>query len=263
MAERKSRAGLFVGIALAAVLVAALVVFLVNLTGSAPQEETGVRGVPSDPTGNFMARVLGSTERFWAEEFKERRLPTYGMSAPTKYTDPTLVLFDDAVLTGCGGVSAAAGPMFCMRDHKLYIDPSFYDELAHNNNAPGDFAQAMVIAHEVAHHVQDLISAGGGPRDETENRQSVRFELQADCFAGAWGHAMSKQGLMDSTDLPEALTALNNIGDDVLMRPRDGSTANPAAFTHGTGLQRRKWFERGFAGDARDCDTFALAYEVL
>jgi predicted metalloprotease len=203
---------------------------------------------------DFSRVVLASTEDVWTEEFRKGALPEYGHTAPA-YRNPTLVVFSDAVATGCGEATSAVGPFYCAADRKLYLDPSFYDLMARRLRAPGDFAQAYVIAHEVGHHVQTLIGAHELRKaGEDRNQTSVRLELQADCFAGVWGHTARASLSINDEDLRAALTAAHNIGDDALGH-RDTAT-----FTHGSSAQRMRWFRRGFdSGDARHCDTYAVA----
>ncbi|HEX2659271.1 MAG TPA: neutral zinc metallopeptidase [Polyangia bacterium] len=203
---------------------------------------------------DFSRVVLASTEDVWSAQFKAGALPRYGAAAGA-YTVPKLAVFADAVSTGCGEATSAVGPFYCPRDRKLYIDPAFYDVMERRLRAPGDFAQAYVIAHEVGHHVQNLIGATDlGVRGETKNQISVRVELQADCFAGVWGHTARASLAITDEDLKEAVNAAHAIGDDTLGH------ANAAQYTHGTSAQRMKWFKRGFdSGDARQCDTFAVA----
>jgi predicted metalloprotease len=203
---------------------------------------------------NFSKVVLASTEDVWTPLFERRALPAYG-SSPGAYRHPTLVVFAHSVSTdGCGNAPSAAGPFYCPADQKLYIDPSFYDVMEKRLRAPGDFAQAYVIAHEVGHHVQNLIGATKlQPRGETSNQISVRVELQADCLAGVWGRTASAALQITDEDLGEALTAAHAIGDDTLGH------SDERKFTHGSSEQRKRWFRRGFAsGDARQCDTFAV-----
>ena len=201
---------------------------------------------------DFSRAVLGSTEDVWASQFQQNRLPNYG-AHPTAYTDPTLVVFTNAVQTGCGAAQSDMGPFYCPADHNLYVDPSFYQVMEQRLHAPGDFAQAYVIAHEVGHHVQSLIGATNlSLPGENQNQTSVRVELQADCFAGVWGHTAQAQLAIDEADLREALNAAHSIGDDTLG-------ARESQYTHGTSAQRMTWFRRGFdSGDARNCDTFAV-----
>ena len=207
----------------------------------------------------FSRQVLASTEDVWRQQFAQRRLPNYG-STPAAYSDPTLNVFQGQVSTACGVAPSSVGPFYCPGDNMLYIDPSFYQTMETQLNAPGDFAQAYVIAHEVGHHIQNLI--GSMRREmpgETQNQISVRTELQADCFAGVWGHTARADLAIDEADLREALNAAHAIGDDTLQRQSQG-TVNPSQFSHGTSAQRMQWFRRGFdSGDARQGDTFAVA----
>ena len=212
----------------------------------------------ASPTNNkacdFSRAVLASTEDVWAAQFQQGSLPRYG-SAPGAYTDPTLVVFSNSVATGgCGSATSDTGPFYCPGDHKLYIDPTFYDVMEQRLKAPGDFAQAYVIAHEVGHHVQNLIGATSiEPAGETKNQVSVRVELQADCFAGVWGHSARTSLKVNDDDLKEAVNAAHAIGDDALGH------ASTSDYTHGSSAQRMRWFRRGFdAGDPRNCDTFAV-----
>jgi len=198
--------------------------------------------------------VLASTEDVWTQKFERGALPNYG-SAPGAYQHPTLVVFADSVSTGgCGNATSATGPFYCPGDQKLYIDPSFYGVMEKRLRAPGDFAQAYVIAHEVGHHVQNLIGATRlQARGETSNQNSVRVELQADCLAGVWGRTARSALQITDEDLGEALTAAHAIGDDTLGH------SDERKFTHGSSEQRKRWFRRGFdSGDARQCDTFAV-----
>ncbi|MDX2237752.1 MAG: neutral zinc metallopeptidase [Hyphomonadaceae bacterium] len=225
-----------------------------------PGGETAEPASNTCPEGDapcvFVARVLNTTERVWTQKFAERAVP--GATGP--YQAPVLVLFDGNVSTACGSASSDVGPFYCPGDNKLYIDLTFYDVMARRLNAPGDFAQAYVIAHEVGHHIQFLTgatrqvdAARGGPR---ANEMSVRLELQADCFAGVWGHDTNEGGQLDPGDLEEALNAAHQIGDDTLQTQSKGY-AQPSTFTHGTSAQRMKWFRQGFtSGDPRTCDTF-------
>ena len=202
---------------------------------------------------DFSRVVLASTEDVWSGEFKKGALPDYGRSV-SAYRNPTLVVFSDGVATGCGNATSAVGPFYCPEDGRLYLDPSFYDTMERRLRAPGDFAQAYVIAHEVGHHVQNLIGARAIRKPgEDRNQNSVRLELQADCLAGVWGHTARASLSITDEDLREALTAAHNIGDDALGH------RNTATFTHGSSQQRMRWFRNGFdSGDARQCDTFAV-----
>ena len=203
---------------------------------------------------DFSRVILASTEDVWSEKFQRNELPRYS-EAPADYQQPTLVVFTEGVATGgCGTASSAVGPFYCPADRKLYIDPGFYDVMERRMKAPGDFAQAYVIAHEVGHHVQHLIGATrvrvGG---ESKNQTSVRVELQADCFAGVWGHSARATLAITEADLKEAVTAAHAIGDDTLGH------SDADDYTHGTSAQRIRWFRRGFeGGDPRQCDPFAI-----
>jgi predicted metalloprotease len=203
---------------------------------------------------DFSRVVLASTEDVWAQKFQSGTLPSYG-GAPGAYQQPTLVVFARSVSTGgCGNATSDVGPFYCPGDRKLYIDPSFYGVMERRLRAPGDFAQAYVIAHEVGHHVQNLIGSSRlKTRGESSNQNSVRVELQADCLAGVWGHTARASLKITDQDLGEALTAAHAIGDDTLGH------SDERKFTHGSSEQRMRWFRRGFdSGDARQCDTFAV-----
>jgi predicted metalloprotease len=203
---------------------------------------------------DFSRVILASTEDVWTATFRRDELPSYGRTQ-VQYSDPTLVVFAVSVDTACGTATSAIGPFYCPRDRRLYIDPDFYQVMERRLRAPGDFAQAYVIAHEVGHHVQNLIGVPTvPPRGESANQLSVRVELQADCFAGVWGHTARASLAIDDQDLKEAVNAAHAIGDDAL-----GNT-NTADQTHGTSVQRMRWFRRGFeTGDARKCNTFSAA----
>ncbi len=203
---------------------------------------------------DFSRVVLGSTEDVWKPLFQSGALPRYA-TAPSAYREPVLVVFADAVSTGgCGNATSDVGPFYCPADSKLYIDPSFYGVMEKKLRAPGDFAQAYVIAHEVGHHIQNLIGANRLKVDgETKNQVSVRLELQADCLAGVWGHSARASLAITDEDLSEATNAAHSIGDDTLGH------SNEKDYTHGSSDQRKRWFKRGFdGGDARQCDTFAV-----
>jgi len=207
---------------------------------------------------DFSRTVLASTEDVWRQQFSQGRLPNYGVQ-PGAYRDPTLAVFSGSVGTGCGTATSDVGPFYCPADGKLYIDPSFYEVMQSRLQAPGDFAQAYVIAHEVGHHVQSLIGATQRQvSGESQNQTSVRVELQADCLAGVWGHTAQASLAIDDADLREATNAAHNIGDDALGHSDERS------FTHGSSAQRMRWFRRGFdSGDARQCDTFAVSQAQL
>ena len=231
------------------------------LTGEQPGYS---QSVPRQTAGDeemvdFVSVVLGDTEQTWQQYFAQMQ---------RKYAYPTLVLFTGSVRSACGQASAAVGPFYCPGDQKLYLDLSFFEDLAQRHGAPGDFAQAYVIAHEVGHHVQTLlgiskqVQQAGEGRSKTEiNALSVRQELQADCFAGIWGHVASRQRqMLDPGDLEEALLAASSIGDDRLQREAGGAVV-PDSFTHGTSAQRMRWFKAGFeTGDLNACDTFSAEH---
>lgn len=218
-------------------------------------ETSAPRSAANDETAQFVSVILADTENTWSEIFS-------GLGGD--YPEPTLVLFSGSVSSACGYASAATGPFYCGADDKLYIDLSFYQQLARQLNAPGDFAQAYVLAHEVGHHIQNVL--GILPEfhkirrnlSKTEaNALSVRVELQADCYAGIWAHfAARQQGFVEEGDIEEALNAASRIGDDTLQRQAQGYVV-PESFNHGTSAQRARWFRRGFdAGQLDACDTF-------
>ncbi|MBX7192955.1 MAG: neutral zinc metallopeptidase [Sandaracinaceae bacterium] len=234
------------------------------MLGDSPSGAGGGVAVPGDSACSaspanmsacdFSRAVLGSTEDVWAAQFGQGRLPSYGGAAPGAYPPPTLVVFSQSVSTGCGEASSDTGPFYCPADRNLYIDPTFYDVMARQLRAPGDFAQAYVLAHEVGHHVQNTIGAMRvAVPGESDSQTSVRVELQADCLAGVWGHSARSTLQVSDEDLAEATNAAHAIGDDTLGH-RDEAT-----FTHGSSEQRVRWFRRGFeTGDARQCDTFSV-----
>ncbi len=221
-----------------------------------PGPAGGGRAAPSaDPTKEMVARVLGDTEDVWNALFK-------AMGAQG-YPKPNLVIFEGQVRSACGFASAAVGPFYCPGDGKLYLDTAFFDQLSKKFGAPGDFAQAYVVAHEVGHHVQnalgtmqqfDRLMQRVSPAER--NALQVRLELQADCYAGVWGHFAAKRNLLEQGDLEEGLRAAAAVGDDQIMRRTQGYVV-PDAFTHGSAQQRMYWFRRGLeTGDPRRCDTF-------
>jgi len=233
---------------------------LTGLVGQLPVQDVvqseGKTGDPQDAEGKFVDGVLESTNQVWAQQFE-----TMGKT----YEEPRLVLFTDAVQSACGNASAAVGPFYCPGDHKVYIDLSFYRDLKDRFGASGDFAQAYVIAHEVGHHIQNLLGisekmeqARGRLSEKEYNRLSVKLELQADFFAGMWAHHAQnlKDFRLDEGDLEEALNAANAIGDDKLQKQSQGEVV-PDAFTHGTSAQRVFWFKKGFeSGDINEEYTF-------
>lgn len=218
-------------------------------------DRAATRAPITDEGGDFASAILGSTEDVWSVLFRE---------GGAQYRTPTLVLFSDAVDSACGYNSAAVGPFYCPPDQKLYIDLSFFSQLARMGGA-GDFAQAYVVGHEVGHHVQNLMGTADSVRAQQQrndergaNRLQVAMELQADCYAGVWAHHANRgQTLLEPGDVEEGLAAAAAIGDDTLQR-NAGRRVTPDAFTHGTSAQRQSWLERGLqSGDPADCDTFA------
>lgn len=203
----------------------------------------------------FVSVVLADTEDTWNAIFD---------ASGQRYQEPRLVLFSDRVNSACGTASSAVGPFYCPADNQVYLDLAFFRDLKLQLGAPGDFAQAYVVAHEVGHHVQNLLgisqkvrAAGAGKSKSEVNALSVRQELQADCFAGVWGHNANNRQLLDEGDLAEALAAASAIGDDRLQR-RSGGEVVPDSFTHGSSQQRMRWFKRGFtSGDISQCDSFS------
>ncbi|BAY97077.1 neutral zinc metallopeptidase family protein [Tolypothrix tenuis PCC 7101] len=209
----------------------------------------------SDRMADFVSVVLADTEDTWSSLFQQQG---------KTYREPTLVLYSDAVESACGFTRSAVGPFYCPSDQKLYIDLSFYQDLKNRYQAPGDFAQAYVIAHEVGHHVQNLMGISQQVRtlqrqaDQVEaNQLSVRQELQADCFAGVWAyHADRSRQILESGDIEEALNAASSIGDDRLQSQARGYVI-PESFTHGSSAQRVRWFKRGIqTGNPEQCNTF-------
>jgi predicted metalloprotease len=202
----------------------------------------------------FVSTILAETEDTWSGIFQAN-----GMT----YKDPKLLLFSGGVRSACGFTSSAAGPFYCPNDQKVYLDTDFFQQLSQQFGASGDFAEAYVIAHEVGHHVQNL--TGILPKfnqmrqsmsEADANHMSMQVELQADCFAGVWGHYTAQKGILEQGDLEEALNAAKQIGDDTLQKKMQGYVV-PESFNHGTSAQRQKWFAAGFkSGKLSDCDTF-------
>ncbi len=225
------------------------------LPGNTPTEMTAEQKKADDERAEFVKVVLGYTEDVWGQIFQDMG---------QKYVDPTLVLFRESVQSACGNASAASGPFYCPGDQQVYIDLSFYEDMQDKLHAPGDFAMAYVIAHEVGHHVQKLLGVSDKMQrlrsnmSEVEyNKYSVMLELQADFYAGVWAnHADQMKKILDPGDIDEALNAANAIGDDRLQQESQGRVV-PDAFTHGTSAQRVYWFKKGFTtGDIRQGDTF-------
>ncbi len=232
------------------IVIAVGALFLFNNMGSI----LSAPPVQGSATDSFVAKVLASTEDSWTQIFA---------ASGQKYPAPTLVFFEGSVRSACGGASSASGPFYCPADRKVYLDTGFFDQLARQFGAPGDFAAAYVIAHEVGHHIQTV----KGTSQEVTRRQaragaaeanqlSVRLELQADCYAGVW--AANNRALLDETDFAEGVRAAQAIGDDTLQRQMQGRVV-PDSFTHGSADQRIRWLKRGFeTGDPNACDTFSV-----
>lgn len=268
--DRRSGGG---GLAIGGGLTAIIAVVFSLLTGQNPMELLGMfqggdsgtqqeapleTDVNQDEKGHFVSVVLADTEDVWNKLFSD---------AGSNYKEPTLVLFSGAVHSACGSASSATGPFYCPGDEKVYIDLSFYDELQSKFGAPGDFAMAYVVAHEVGHHIQNILGtsnkldrARGRVSQEEYNQLSVRLELQADFYAGVWAHhAQRMKNILEEGDIKEALNAANAIGDDRLQQQSQGRVV-PDAFTHGTSAQRMRWFKKGYdTGDIDQGDTFSAS----
>ena len=221
--------------------------------GYGPQGGTGA--TTADVNKDFSAAILGDTEDVWGAIFQHNG---------SRYVPPRLVLYRGQTRSACGRAVAAVGPFYCPGDRELYLDTSFFNELASRFGAPGEFAQAYVIAHEVGHHVQNLLGTMDKVQGEmsraderTANALSVRLELQADCYAGVWGFYAQKRGKIDANDIDSGLRAAAAVGDDKIQKRTQGYVV-PDSFTHGTSEQRTRWFKTGLqSGDLRDCNTFA------
>ncbi len=225
--------------------------------GGAPNSAVPAKISPEEQERfDFVSKVLGVTEEVWASEFSR---------IGRKYEEPKMEIYRGQTRTACGTGSAAMGPFYCPGDNKIYIDLSFYDELAKTFNAPGDFAQAYVVAHEVGHHVQNLLGTSGkvaAKRGQPDyNEYSVRLELQADFYAGVW--ARHSREYLEKGDIQEAMRAANAIGDDAIQKKQQGHVV-PHTFTHGTSEQRMRWFNKGMeSGKIEDGDTFSMPYSQL
>ena len=238
-----------------------IVLSLLDNSGSQSSSTQSSKYQPSaqqQQLAQFVSVVLADTEDTWNMLFKQQN---------RRYQEPHLVLFTDTVRSACGHAQAAMGPFYCPGDNKVYIDLGFYQQLKSQHNAPGDFAQAYVIAHEVGHHVQTLLGTSSKVRNAQRgiskaqaNQLSVRLELQADCYAGLWAHHTEKaKQILEQGDIEEALTAASAIGDDRLQKQARGY-ASPESFTHGTSRQRVKWFKKGFLeGTLNACNTFSVS----
>jgi uncharacterized protein len=250
-----------IGLGGALVLLVLSLIFRQNLfqfidTGSGPglaPADAPVASTPEEDTlAQFVSFVLDTAQATWARTLSARGVP---------YRDAHLVLFRDGVESACGFAETATGPFYCPGDQKVYIDLGFYQELRDRFGASGDFAQAYVLAHEIGHHIQTLLgTAVKGGRGG--NDASVRLELQADCYAGVWGHAADQAHMLDAGDLEEGIMAAAAVGDDRLQRMATGHV-NPESFTHGTSAERTAWFRRGFESGRIDaCDTFSGPVDI-
>ncbi|WP_159590282.1 KPN_02809 family neutral zinc metallopeptidase [Chelativorans xinjiangense] len=259
------RAGRGGGLSLSSLIILVVLFFGLRALGIDPMEMLAEGpGAPSggtvesstanDEMSQFVRVVLAETEDVWTDLFE---------AEGNSYPEPSLVLFGGQIRSACGFASSASGPFYCPGDKKVYLDLNFFSELANRFGAAGDFARAYVVAHEVGHHVQNVI--GVLPRfnqmrqrmsQAEANAMSIRVELQADCFAGVWAHHTAQKGLLEEGDIEAALNAANQIGDDTLQRRTQGYVV-PESFNHGTSEQRRRWFARGIeSGRPTDCDTF-------
>jgi predicted metalloprotease len=212
------------------------------------------RDKSEEPLVQFVSFVLDDTQKTWSQILSQQGIP---------YRHAKLVLFRDSINSACGFAQAASGPFYCPNDEKVYIDLGFYDELKQRFGVPGEFAEAYVLAHELGHHVQKLVGIEKKVHDaqqqnpQAANQLSVRLELQADCFAGVWGHTTDERKLLDPDEVREGLNAAAAVGDDRLQRAA-GQSVNPETFTHGSSQQRMDWFQKGFTtGDMKNCNTFA------
>jgi len=234
--------------------------FFALFNNSGAQQQAPVSRPPSQESPQehqseqFVSFVLDDAQSTW-----DTLLP---QQARTPYHHAHLVLFRDATQSGCGFAQAASGPFYCPNDERVYLDLGFFDELRDRFGAPGEFAQAYVVAHEIGHHVQDILGTTAKVHEAMQgdapnaNEYSVRLELQADCYAGVWGHSTQRRNLLDPGEVDEGLKAAAAVGDDRLQRMA-GRRVNPDSFTHGSSRDRAAWFRRGFeSGDISDCDTF-------
>ena len=232
---------------------------ILGLMSAAPGQgpaPVAAQGTPTDEQGRFISAVLGETEDTWSAIFKANG---------SQYIPPKLVLYRNQMPTACGTGSAAAGPFYCPLDRKVYLDLGFFQQLSDEFHAPGQFAEAYVLAHEVGHHVQNLLGIADKVRQAQQraseaqaNQLSVRLELQADCFAGVWAkHADETKHILEQGDVESALKAASAVGDDTIQKRAQGYVV-PESFTHGSAAERTSWFKRGLAnGSIQDCDTFA------
>ena len=228
--------------------------------GQMPQAQVDNGGPPApDPESrqvDFVNFLRVDIQDFWRQEFQ---------AAGRSYRDADVTLYRQGVQTGCGAASSAVGPFYCPADQTVYLDLGFFAELSRRFGAPGDFAQAYVVAHELGHHVQNLLGIEKQVRAQQQqdpgkqNELSVRMELQADCFAGVWGHSVEQRGMLERGDLEEALTAAASVGDDRIQQSA-GARVDPETWTHGSADERARWFRAGFdSGDPSACDTFSAS----
>jgi len=226
-------------------------------SGSAPVDQTSTAPVQQSPEEakqvEFISDALDDVQNTFTQTLQQERIA---------YTRSKLVLFRDMTQTGCGVGQAQSGPFYCPEDQKVYLDLGFFDELRRRFGAPGDLAQAYVIAHELGHHVQNIVGTSKRVQDAMErdrrnaNDYSVRLELQADCYAGIWAHSAQQRNVLEAGDIEEAMGAAAAVGDDRIQK-MSGRAVNPESFTHGSAAQRMEWFQKGFSsGQLRDCDTF-------
>lgn len=247
------------GMGLGGLVLVAIVIGVMYFTGAlGGGSEHRLSGAPDpgDELADFVGFVVEDVQTTWQELFREDG---------RTYQVTTLVLFEEAVDSACGVATSDVGPFYCPADHKVYLDLGFFRALGQEFDAPGDFAQAYVIAHEFGHHVQTLLGTEERVRREQRrsrgeaNELSVRMELQADCYAGVWAQSAYEENLLETGDLEEALRAAASIGDDRIQRSA-GERVDPETWTHGSSAQRRQWFEAGYAeGDPGDCDTFGAS----
>ena len=221
----------------------------------APAPAPGQPGKIANPRADFSAAILGDTEDFWGKTFQ---------AMGSRYVPPRLVLYKGITQSACGRAQAAVGPFYCPDDREVYLDTAFFDELRSRFQAPGDFAAAYVIAHEIGHHVQNSLGTMRQFEEQSarvdargRNQLSVRLELQADCYAGVWAADAQKRGKVDTSDIEGGIRAAQAVGDDRLQRQSQGVVV-PDSFTHGSSEQRARWFKTGLSsGDPRSCDTFS------
>jgi len=222
-------------------------------TESSSGEVSGADSAREEPQVQFVSQVLDDVQDTWARAFE---------GAGARYRPAKLVLFRDGTMSGCGAAQSVMGPFYCPIDEKVYLDLGFFDDLERRFRAPGDFARAYVIAHELGHHTQHLQGIDSRIRDaqranpDVANQLSVRLELQADCYAGVWAHSAADRGKLETGDIEEGLAAASAVGDDRIQRKTTGSV-NVDSFTHGSAQQRTEWFNRGYqTGRSSSCDTF-------